>query len=304
LAGPWTHIAISGELGTGKTSVARHVAERRGFKALSSGDVHRMIAEGRGISTVELNHRAEVEPDIDAQIDGELVRLGEADSPTVFDSRLGWHFVPGALKVHLVADAGVAAQRLFGARANAVESYSEVEAAAEGARARQASERRRFLEKYGVDIWRLGNYDLIIDTTEAGIEEVVKVVCDVLKSGQVGQSLRVSPRRVFPTGHALAEVAQGGEYEKGSVCLGYSRPFFFVVTGHSELSRAIKQQQQLLPAELQGEGDEDLVSGISAADYLKREAKQAWVYDWEDAHDFRFAEYPPLDPWRERAATR
>jgi predicted cytidylate kinase len=300
-----THIAISGELGTGKTSVARHVAEKKGFEVLSSGDVHRMIAEGRGISTVELNHRAEVEPEIDAQIDGELVRLGETDSPTVFDSRLAWHFVPGALKIHLVADAGVTAQRLFGARANAVESYSEVEAAAEGARARQASERGRFLEKYGVDIWRLGNYDLVIDTTEAGIEEVVEVVCDVLESGQIGQRLRVSPRRVIPTGRALAEVAQDGEHGSPgaeSVCLGYSRPFFFVVTGHSGLSRAIRRQERLLPAELKGEGDGDLIGGVSAADYLRGEAKQAWVYDWEDAHDFRFAEYPPLDPWRERAA--
>jgi predicted cytidylate kinase len=299
------HCAISGELASGKTSIARLVAERTGRELIGGGDIHRQFAESRGLSTLELNLLAEREPEVDAKIDGELATIGQRDTPTVFDARLGWHFVPEAFKVHLVVDAEVAAERLFSGRVSTVEKYDDPLDAANGARTRQASERRRFLEKYDVDIWRLSNYDLVVDTTTASVETVVALICDRLAAPRTQRQLFVSPSRVVPTGSAVRELAaaEGDETPPPKPELGYVRPFFFVVTGHAAVSAALHAGAALLEVDLRGEADDEIVGGISAVDYLRREADLSWLHDWEAAHGFTFREYPELDAWRKSAVS-
>lgn len=294
------HCAISGELASGKTSIARQVAERTGRQTIGGGDIHRHFAESRGLSTLELNLLAEREPEVDEKIDGELATLGRRDVPTVFDARLAWHFVPDAFKVHLVVDAETAANRLFSGRFSAVEQYDNALDAAEAAQSRQASERRRFLEKYGVDIWRLSNYDLVVDTTTAPVEEVVDLICTALHSSRDRKSLFVDPSRVIPTGDAVRELAAAGDGPSASARpeLGYVRPFFFVVTGHAAVSAALRNGSTLVESELRGEAEDEIVGGISGVDYLSQEANRSWLYDWEAAHSFTFREYPELAPWR------
>ena len=290
------HIAISGELGSGKSSVANLLANSYGLKVLSTGQIQRSVAESTGLSTLEVNRLAEHDEKIDARIDGTLVQLGSSETAVVFDSRLAWHFVPSAFKIHLLVDQEVAAQRLYKARSSAVETYGSVQEARHGAEERYQSERRRFISKYGIDVSRLKNYDLVIDASDASVKEIFSEIQSVLEGDAwQGPSLRVSPRRVVPTGNCIRELTRDDESHWGHPVVGYARPFLFALRGHAALSEAIRSGRKLAPAFLEVEADEEVVGGMSAAEYLRREARPSWIYDWEDAHAFRFSHYPEME---------
>ena len=256
-------ISISGELGSGKTSVAHQIAAATGQRVVSGGDIHRAFATSHGISTVELNLLAETDPEIDDKIDGEWLRLAETDEPLIFDSRLAWHFAPQTFSIHLIVDSQVAANRLFAGRSSPVEKYADEADAAAGVFARQESEQRRFLEKYGVDTWRLANYDLVVDTSRADVATVTALILDRLRDCSPPHRVYVDPRRILPS-----EVVADPSADPPPVA--YVRPFFVALGGRDALSRALEAGESLIPVELVAEGSEPLphAGGVTAEEYL------------------------------------
>ena len=243
------HIAISGELGSGKSAVAGALATMLGAEVLSTGAIHRQIAASRGESALETNLAAETDDEIDRRIDGELVRRAAAADQLVLDSRMAWHFVPEALTVHLVVDPAVGAARMLGRSPTDVERYASLEQATAQAEDRHASEQRRFLDKYDVDIDRLRNYDLVVDTSEATIDEVASRVRGVLAAPPSEPPLLcLSPRRLLPT----APVPDPAATPPAGVLpvVAYHRPWFVVVEGHARVSAALRGGEHLLDAVL------------------------------------------------------
>ena len=99
------------------------------------------------MTPVEFAKYAEEHPEIDKEIDGELVKLSTENSDIVIDSRMAWHFVEGSFKVHLLVDAKLAAERIVNEN-RGKEQYASVEEAIEKIGQRKASENKRYLEKY------------------------------------------------------------------------------------------------------------------------------------------------------------
>lgn len=292
------HVAISGELGSGKSAVAGALARAIGAEVVSTGAIHRQIAASRGQSALQTNLAAEEDEAIDRAIDGELQRRAELPDPTVFDSRMAWHFVPDAFKVHLVVDPGVGAARMASRVATAVETYADVDEAIAQAEERHASEQRRFLAKYDVDIDRLRNYDAVIDTTEADVEQVAARVEAELRSAQDGAQdhvLALSPRRLFPT-EFPADLLQRADLptDGPAPVVGYSRPHFFVLSGHEAVAAALVSGSHLLAARLGAEGTEAVDGGLTADAYLADRVERQRLRDWEDAFGFRFASHPTV----------
>jgi CMP/dCMP kinase len=289
------HIAISGDLGSGKSTVASVLAQRTGGRLISTGMLQRSIAAKRGISTLQANLDAETDGSIDEQIDGMLLDEGRTGPPTIFDSRMAWHFVPSAFKVHIVVAPDVGAERIQNRSGSAVERYDNVDAARTAAEARAASEQARFLSKYQVDISRLSNYDLVIDSSDSSQEDIISLIEHTMNSSTAPQ-LWISPRRVIPTGRCVRylrpDSAQPGADDSGEAIVCYARPYFFAIRRYRELSAAIRTGRGLVSAELQFEGDDAIAGGLSAAEYLRAETTLSWLYDWEDAHSFHFSHYP------------
>lgn len=174
MTSPPPHLAISGDLGSGKSSVAAGLAEALGFEVVSTGAIQRGIAAEMGLSVLEASLLAEVDPMIDDRIDGTTVRLArEAVEPIIFDSRMAWHFAPGAFRVRLTVDPAVAAHRIMGRGPGATEQYASLAEAAERIRERAESEARRYQTKYGVDHTDPANFDLVIDTTAVPLEACI-----------------------------------------------------------------------------------------------------------------------------------
>lgn len=168
-------IAISGDLGSGKSTVGKIIESRRGFKFHSGGMIYRGLAEKYDMTPAEFAKYAEEHPEVDKEIDGELINLSKLDVDMAIDSRMAWHFVENSFKVHLLVDAIVAAKRIVNEN-RGKEQYSSIEEAVEKIRQRKDSETKRYKEKYDVDVNNLENYDLVIDSTYASPEEIYELI--------------------------------------------------------------------------------------------------------------------------------
>lgn len=166
-------VTISGRPGSGKSAVARALAARLGLQHVSAGDFMRDMAGERGISILELSRVAESDPEIDREIDARTVRFAETQDDFVIDARLAWHFVPQSVKVFLDVRPDVAALRIFG-HGRHTESENVDPAATERAiEDRIDSERQRYREYYDVDYLDASQFDIVVDTSDLGVAEVV-----------------------------------------------------------------------------------------------------------------------------------
>lgn len=299
------HVAISGELGSGKSAVAGALAQALQAQVVSTGAIHREIAASRGQSALQTNLAAEEDEAIDRAIDGELQRRAALPDATVFDSRMAWHFVPDAFKVHLVVDPSVGASRMASRLATAVETYTSVHEAVAQSEERHDSEQRRFLAKYAVDIDRLRNYDVVIDTTHAtvdGVAERLRALMGQVPGDVPSPLLVLSPRRLFPTAFPPGLLTddtpapQGPEATPDAIpVVGYSRPHFFVIRGHAAVAAALRAGEVLVDARLGAEGSDDVVDGVSTDAYLAGAVDRDRLRDWEDGFGFRFSTRPPVE---------
>lgn len=174
-------ITIAGTLGSGKSSTAKAVAAQLGYKHFSSGDLFRKIAADRGLSVEEMNITAEIQRDIDHQVDTLLQSMNDTESDLVIDSRMAWHWMPDSFKVFLTLDSETAAARIFaqiksgGRVSEHGESQEEVLASI---KRRLASEQKRYFDLYGVDPRDPKNFDLVIDTKENDLQTVIAAVLE------------------------------------------------------------------------------------------------------------------------------
>ena len=172
-------ITISGQLGSGKSTITKLLSDKLGWTTYSTGQAQRLIAKKYGISTLELNQRAITDKSIDDEIDGVFKNPPWGNQSCVVDSRLAFHFLPQSLKVCLRVAPKVAAERVFNEH-RALETYSSVEQAQEYLQKRRQFEQEHFMKNYGLDIDRDDLFDLIIDTTHMTPDEICRKIISVL----------------------------------------------------------------------------------------------------------------------------
>lgn len=291
-------IAISGDLGSGKSSVARALADLLGVPQFSAGEHHRSIASAKNVSTLELNRMAERDAGIDDEVDSALRELALSGEPRIVDSRMAWWFLPNAVAVHLAVSPLVGAERVLARRSTSkVERYRSSEEAFLALRDRAQSERARFRTLYGVDVRVLRNYNLIVDTTSASVEEVVDAI--VAMAGlaatepRAPQGMALSPLNVYPS-QPVRALASGRLEADGApeppIAVGFSSSAcFFVIDGHHRLALARARRDPLIRAELVAEQDEAVVAGIGANHYFETHFRLRDYYDWEAATGVRLA---------------
>ena len=167
-------ITITGDPGSGKSTFAHAVAKRVGYRLITTGNMFRAIAEKMGISITELNELAEKQEEIDRQVDDYLRSLGDTPEHLVLDSRMAWHFLPGALKIRLAVNPEIAAARIFHDRDTQMrEKFPDLATAIDEVRRRRESEIHRYHALYGVNIGDDKNFDLVINTSNLTREQTL-----------------------------------------------------------------------------------------------------------------------------------
>ena len=172
-------ISISGDLGSGKSTVAQIIAKQLNLKHYSSGDLFRHIAKEKGVTMEQLLKIGEQSDALDIEIDKYVEELGQTEDNFIIDSRLAWHFIPHSFKVFLTVDEKIGAQRIL-THKRAEEQAATVEEMVEKNKQRRASEIKRYKEYYNLDLSNIAQYDLIINTSSIPAEEVAQKVLDAL----------------------------------------------------------------------------------------------------------------------------
>lgn len=275
-------ITITGDIGSGKSSVGRLVAERYGFQYTSTGSIQRRMAEEMGLTPLQLNQRAETDPSIDERIDAEVRALGAGPGNIVIDSRMAWHFIPDSYKVLLLADLEIAARRII-REGRPSEAYATLESAISEVAQRKASENARFMKLYQANVEDLGNYDLVVDTSAASVAETVDVLVASCDDRTGAARLWAHAKGLFPTGRAE---------DASRVAVLRVRRRYFIYDGHAAVSAALRAGVPWVPVEIAGEDECRLPEGVTAAEYVEGKVGQAALRDWEEAHGFVFAVHP------------
>ena len=185
---PISKITLTGDLGSGKSTVSSILCQLTGFEYISTGKVQRQLAQELGLDTLEMNRRADSDPSIDERIDGIFVALGKDPKGYVVDSRMAWFFLPNSFKVFLKTEVHIAVQRILNDPERNSEQYFSAEEAVQKISARKASENARFLSKYGADCSNLDNFDLVIDTaerTQAAVADLIFKAWEAKNKGEI-----------------------------------------------------------------------------------------------------------------------
>lgn len=166
-------ITLSGLPGSGTSTVARQVAARLGIDHLDGGTAFRQMADERGLTLAEFAAIAEGDDAIDRALDDRLLARARQGG-VVLESRLaGWLAQRGdveGLRVWISCDEHERARRVAGREGH------EVDAALAANRAREASERTRYLAYYAIDLTDLSGYHLVLDSTAATPDDLVEQI--------------------------------------------------------------------------------------------------------------------------------
>jgi CMP/dCMP kinase len=175
-------ITIAGRPGSGKSTAAKGVAKRLGYKHFSSGDFFRQLGKEQGVDVLEANLSAENNYKIDRLVDARLKEIGENQDEIVIDSRTAWHWIPSSFKVFLELGVDEAAKRILKEMTEDRRLSEHInDDPIEYARFlhdRLSSETRRYKAIYGIDPYDMAHYDLVIDTSKTGAVPAIKQIVE------------------------------------------------------------------------------------------------------------------------------
>ena len=173
------HITLTGNLGSGKSTLSKILEKQYGYEIFSTGKVIRQIASDHGVSVLEMNKLMEKDHKYDHEIDDTTARISREnpDKNILFDSRLAWNFVEKSFKVFLSVSLDVAATRVSAdLTRGGVENYASLEEAKRQLKERAETEDKRYKEIYGIEYFNMSNYNLILDSTDCAPEILAKIL--------------------------------------------------------------------------------------------------------------------------------
>lgn len=164
----FTNIALSGDVGTGTTTLGRNLASTLGWKHINAGDYFRSWHREQGIP---LENVHDIPPEVDRAIDDRFRKDMQQLAQTVFESHLaGWlaRDISNCFKILCVTDEDVAVSRIA-----TREGWTE-EDARHFSRLRSERLNEKFMQLYGVDFpYEPSFFDLVIDTTHLSAGQVL-----------------------------------------------------------------------------------------------------------------------------------
>lgn len=174
------HITLTGNLGSGKSTISKIFNTKYGYEIYSTGSVIRELAEEQGISVLEMNKRMSEDPKYDHMIDDRSAQISRdrQQDNIFFDSRLAWHFVGKAFRVFLSVSLDTSVSRVMNDNRGSVEKYASAEDCKAALQARVAEEDKRYKDIYHINYFDFNNYNLILDSTFATPEVLAKIILE------------------------------------------------------------------------------------------------------------------------------
>ena len=169
-------ITISGESGSGKTTVGKLLADKLNYGFFSGGYFFRKKAEESGMSLIDFSNYAEKHPEIDLDQDKMILDFMKNNDNIVMESRLSGILAHGklnAVKIYLNTSFNVRSKRLID-RDNGTDKQQII--------SRSRSEILRYMEFYGIDYRVFSYYDYIVDTDNLTPEAIVESIINYINN--------------------------------------------------------------------------------------------------------------------------
>ena len=172
-------ITVGGLHGSGRSTQARRLAEEFGLRYVSTGMLFRERAEELGVSLDELSRLSDVDPGFDNFLDARAKEESRGGGVVIDATLSGWMAEDPDLRFFLSCPLEERVRRIAGREGR---DLGEV---GEETRAREESERERFMRFYGVDVRDLSIYDVVLNTglfdADAAARILKKVVDEYLQ---------------------------------------------------------------------------------------------------------------------------
>ncbi|NTV40858.1 MAG: AAA family ATPase [Candidatus Moranbacteria bacterium] len=181
-------VSFNGQEGSGKSTIAKMVAEKLKCPRYYMGQMFRDMAKEKGLDLVEFRKICDNNPDFDKSVDDYVIKLSKEQTNFVIESRTAWHFIPDSLKIYLKVEPAVAAQRILRSilseksRSNEDSGLDTAENIKKSILKRRKEDSERYFSLYGIHQDYEENYDFIMDTTELTVEEVFLGVMRFIES--------------------------------------------------------------------------------------------------------------------------
>lgn len=246
------NITITGNLGSGKSSVAKILTER-GYEYSSTGNVFRQLAMEKGMSVEEFNKlvneaASRGDHSVDRMIDDTTTKISKERDNVVFDSRLAWHFAVNSFKVFIITDIDEASRRVFNDSLRASsESYESQDVCKKALINRQKLEMVRYKEVYDIDYYDMSNYNLVIESTSASPDEITQEILDRMAEFQDGKFEKMMELNPSSVTAGSKEAEAGGDisvFEKGGK--------FILTSGKNKFDEAAAQGKKFVPVKVSG----------------------------------------------------
>ena len=166
-------ITISGNPGSGKSTVGRFLSNKLGLNYIYSGEIFRKTAKKYSMSLEEFGSYCEKHKEIDKELDDYQLEILQKGNVIVEGRIAGWiahrNNIP-ALKVILDTDIETRAGRIVNRESGDIEKRKQEMLN------RERSEALRYKNYYNIDLKDITIYDLVIDSTEKTPEEIIDII--------------------------------------------------------------------------------------------------------------------------------
>ena len=294
------HISITGDLGSGKSTVAKLLSKELDYNFISTGVIQRKMGLARGRNTLEFNKFTDNNKEIDDYIDQHLKDIDAGEELYILDSRLAWFFVKSSFKVYLMAFDEIAAKRILKDKDRIGEpETNDVLKKISDSKERRKSENDRFERNYGAKFDVYESFDLVVDTSFATIDQVRELILTQYKKWKAKEdyhAIWLSAPRLIPTKRVAAMNGGSPEGINGSNSVKTVRvgEWFYVVEGHEDLSASILDKTAFVPISNLATGDEEFGAGLTGTGFVQDSFDKSLVNDWESYHSFEYFTYPQL----------
>lgn len=185
-------VCISGMAGTGKSTLAKRLAQKYGLKYFSGGDALRALAAEEGFDSYRdgwwesseglcFLEKRKSDLSFDKRVDAKLLEYASQGNVLLDSWTMPW-LVEDGFKIWLSASVEKQAERI------SVRDKMTVPEALEALREKEARTKAIYKELYGFCLGAdFAPFDLILDTDNLSAEEVFQVLCMVIDNVVLGK---------------------------------------------------------------------------------------------------------------------
>ncbi len=174
-------ISISGIHGTGKSTIAKTIAETLRYKYYSTGNAFREKAKEINMTLEEFTRHVEKHPEIDNELDEKIVLMAK-EGNIVVDSQLSGFLLKSIANLRIILTCPLETR----VKRMADRDGTSYEEKMEETIMREKSEAERFKELYKIDLNDVNQikeaYDVILATEGLSIEQVFNNAMHVIRS--------------------------------------------------------------------------------------------------------------------------